>query len=89
VRAKAIQEYETRPQTADVEPNCTRIWRQWKRKGGSGHRNFDDSRHLQATNDGYLLKLKRIREAKPARLAAEGVREKCIGDLRKKRFVVR
>jgi hypothetical protein len=52
-------------------------------------RNLDETRHLQEMNDDYLQKLERIREAKLAQLAAEGVPEKYLADLRNRRFVLR
>jgi hypothetical protein len=51
-------------------------------------RNLDETKHLQEMNEDYVEKLEQIRQSKIRQLTSEGVPDKYLADLRKKRFVL-
>lgn len=51
-------------------------------------KNLDESKHYDELNQDYASKLEAIRQAKIAQLQAEGVPEKYLTDIRRKRLIV-
>ena len=52
-------------------------------------RDLDEQKHIDEINQDYKDKIERIRQMKLDQLASEGVPEKYLADLRRKRFVIK